>query len=232
MVRSRRCRTTVMNFRKSEYERSREILRTARRETSETKYEGGVRSRVCGDSRRILRKKILLSRPPQEIHHPSTGFPHAFASRFGVQAPRVRSARQAVRGRSTLDSLRTANYSEVLHAQSNLHVAGRAGVARLRGAGVCRVGHAVPRLPQRRHGHRQLRRVRARRRSARVLDADRRGRRERCGRSRAFMSSICRCRRSTGPRRRSTPSPRGTRTTWRTAPSPITRRWPATSPRR
>ena len=87
------------------------------------------------------------------------------------------------RHRRALDSLRTANYSEVLDAQSNLRIVGRIGVARLCGARVCRVGHAVPRVPQRRHRHRQLRRVRARRRSPRVLDADRRCRPGACGES-------------------------------------------------
>src|SRR5687767_1668105 len=40
---------------------------------------------------------------------------------------------------NTLDSMGTPNYSEVLHAQSILLVARHHGVARLCGAGVCRV---------------------------------------------------------------------------------------------
>src|SRR5688572_2564963 len=49
--------------------------------------------------------------------------------------------------RCKLDSIGTANYSEVLHAQSISPVARHVGVACLCGTGVCRVGHAVPGIP-------------------------------------------------------------------------------------
>ena len=56
MVRSRRCRTTVLMFSEVK-KRSKEILRSVRRETSETKYEGGVQSRLGVDSLRNGKKK-------------------------------------------------------------------------------------------------------------------------------------------------------------------------------
>ena len=97
-----------------------------------------------------IEKKILLSRTPQEIHHPSTGF----------HTPRL----PRLRGRRLTRCVRQITLKSSMHSRI-LPVARRTGVACLCGAGVCRVGHAVPRVPQRRHRDRQLRRVRARRRS-------------------------------------------------------------------
>ena len=78
MVRSRRCRT-ILNFRKLE-QGSAVILRTRRRETSEGKYEGRARfARLERFTPNLIEKKFSLSRTPQEIHHASTGFPHAVA---------------------------------------------------------------------------------------------------------------------------------------------------------
>src|SRR5688572_16048662 len=82
------------------------------------------------------RKKIRLSMAPQETHASSTGFQHSFAPAA------LRSARIA-----KLDSLGTANYSEGLHAQTNVPV-GRRNMAVLCGTGFRGNGYALSRIPQ------------------------------------------------------------------------------------
>src|SRR5688572_14222008 len=71
-------------------------------------------------------KKILLSRTPQQIHHPSTGFQHppshcvlrrdksASHCALRASARHARRCASAMQERLPLDSLSTPNYSEVL----------------------------------------------------------------------------------------------------------------------
>ena len=133
------------------------------------------------DSRSNLAKKKFCCRcTPQEIHHLNRFCTSPSRSRFG-DAGTARISRDHCAFRHTLDATAygqiTLNSS--MHSR-RLHVRWPRWCALAwRGARVCRIGHAVPRVSERRHGHRQLWRVCARRRSAGVLDAYRQRRSER-----------------------------------------------------
>ena len=141
IVRSQQCRTIVIRFfgNVRDEEQSRFY---ALRETKQAKES----TKDCSDScwSRFLaqsgRKIIFLSLRPQEIHHSSTAFPHAFALRATAcrhsplratackhSALRATACRHsalratackhtALRARA-LDSLGSANYAELLHVQ-------------------------------------------------------------------------------------------------------------------
>src|SRR5688572_24022947 len=90
MVLSKRCRTMVYECLKCAWG-SRDILRTARGETSEGKYEGYVRSHGSDDSRRNRNKKNFACRVLNRIF---TTRQQVFNTpsrlrRFGVQAHRA-----------------------------------------------------------------------------------------------------------------------------------------------
>ena len=194
--------------------RSSEILRVARDETSETKYEGLRRFVLVEDSLAISQKKNFAC---PSLHRKctmsSTGFPHAFALRAAACRHLTRSSRPT-----------TLNFS--MHSKKRTHLVAAlvwmlacAATAFAESSTLFRVflndGTAVV-------SYGEYARVGDR---ARVLDAARR-RGCRQGRSRPSRRQSAGLGRQLDRHHASTPTQRGFRTTWRPAPSPITLRWP------
>ena len=211
--------------------RSKEILRSASGETSETKYEGGPQQPVRDDSQRNPLKKKFRCRVLHRkftIHQQvfNIAFAPAALRRAGIRLPTWRTHPPFSLTRSVRPiTLKSSMHSRICMALAASLWLAPAAPALAESTTLFRVflndGTAIVSYGE----------------YARVGDGS-------CSRCRsvpsmrqprpipACMSSICRCPRSTGRPPKNTPSRRGRTITWRPAPSPTTPRSPERSPRR